>query len=191
MTKKGRAKMSNLMPVSPLGGAVFTGYARIRDIGPLGMITLRAKADVAGLAGAIMAATGCDVPPPRTMLQNGDRLAGWMSPDEYLLIMPHTDVPAALDAIGAELAGQHHLAVDVSGARAVFAIEGMAASVLAKLTPTDFATLAPMELRRTRAAQVACAFWLQGNNATLICFASVAQYMFDLLAGAAAAGTEI
>ena len=183
--------MSNLMPVSPLGGAHYTGYARIREIGPMGMISLRAKPDVAGLSAAIKAVTGCDLPAPRQILRAGDALAGWMSPDEYLLIMPHADVPAALDAIGAALAGQHHLAVDVSGARAVFAIEGMAASVLAKLTPTDFATLAPMELRRTRAAQVACAFWLQGNNATLICFASVAQYMFDLLAGAAAAGTEI
>jgi sarcosine oxidase, subunit gamma len=191
MTKKGRAKMSDLSPISPLQGAVFTGYARISALGPMGMITLRAKADTPALGAAIMAATGCDVPAQRMMLRAGDRLAGWMSPDEYLLIMPYADVPAALAAIAQALAGQHHLAVDVSGARAVFAIDGMAASVLAKLTPTDFAALAPMELRRTRAAQVACAFWIEEGRATLICFASVAQYMFDLLCGAAAAGSEI
>jgi sarcosine oxidase subunit gamma len=183
--------MSDLAIATPLGGASFTGYATIRDIGPLGMITLRAKADVAGLAAAIMAATGCAMPAQRQMLRAGDRLAGWMSPDEYLLIMPYGGVPAALDAIASALAGQHHLAVDVSGARAVFAVEGAAQSVLAKLTPTDFAALAPMELRRTRLAQVAAAFWIEGGAATVVCFASVAQYMFDLLSHAAAQGTEL
>jgi sarcosine oxidase, subunit gamma len=183
--------MSELLPVSPLNGATFTGYATIREIGPLGMITLRAKSDVAGLAAAIHAATGCAVPPQRQMLRAAGRLAGWMSPDEYLLIMPYDQVPKALDAIAAALAGQHHLAVDVSGARAAFAIDGAAPSVLAKLTPTDFAALQPMELRRTRLAQVAAAFWLEGGGATVVCFASVAQYMFDLLSHAAAKGTEI
>ena len=183
--------MSELNPITPLNGASFAGYANIRALGPLGMITLRAKTDVTGLAAAIMAVTGCAVPATRQILRAGDRLAGWMSPDEYLLILPYDQVQTALDAIASALAGQHHLAVDVSGARAVFAIEGAAPSVLAKLTPTDFTALGPMELRRTRLAQVAAAFWLEGGNATVVCFASVAQYMFDLLSHAAAAGTEI
>jgi len=183
--------MSNPMPVSALQGAVFTGYSTIREMGAQGMITLRAKPEVAGLAGAIKSATGCAVPAPRQMLRAGACFAGWMSPDEYLLMMPMGQVPPALDAIGKALAGQHHLAVDVSGARAVFAIEGRAPSVLAKLSPTDFAALAPMELRRTRLAQVAAAFWLEGDSATVVCFASVARYVFDLLSHAAAAGSEI
>lgn len=183
--------MSDIAIATPLGGASYAGYATIREIGPLGMITLRAKPDVAGLDAAIMAATGCAIPAQRQMLRAGDRLAGWMSPDEYLLIMPYDQVQTALDAIALALAGQHHLAVDVSGARAVFAIEGAAHSVLAKLTPTDFATLQPMELRRTRLAQVAAAFWIEGQGATVVCFASVAQYMFDLLSHAAREGTKI
>ncbi|MDZ7904854.1 MAG: sarcosine oxidase subunit gamma family protein [Cypionkella sp.] len=180
-----------MMPVSSLNGASFSGYTRIRDIGPLGMISVRAKADVAGLDGAIKAATGCAVPPQRQILRNGDCLAGWMSPDEYLLIMPIGQVDAALDAIAKAMAGQHHLAVDVSGARAVFSIDSHARSVLAKLSPTDFDAMKKGELRRTRLAQVAAAFWLDGDAATVVCFASVAQYVFDLLSHAAAAGTEI
>ncbi len=183
--------MSNPAPISALQGAVFTGYSRIREMGGIGMITLRAKPDVVGLGAAIKAATGCDVPPQRMMLRAKDRLAGWMSPDEYLLILPHDAVAAALDAIAAALAGQHHLAVDVSGARAMFAIEGMAASVLSKLSPTDFDALKPMELRRTRLAQIAAAYWLDGGNATVVCFASVARYAFDILSHAATAGSEI
>ena len=37
-------------PVSALGGAVSKGFADVREIGPLGMITLRAKPDAKGLA---------------------------------------------------------------------------------------------------------------------------------------------
>ena len=35
--------------VSPLGHAAFDGFAKVREIGPVGMISLRAKADVPGL----------------------------------------------------------------------------------------------------------------------------------------------
>lgn len=181
--------MSN--PVSALNGATYTGYARIREEGPLGMITLRAKADLAGLPAAIKAATGCAVPALRGIETAGARRAAWMSPDEYLLMMPHGDVPAALAAVAQALAGQHHLALDVSDARAVFTIEGMAQSVLAKLSPTDFAALGPKEMRRTRLAQVPAAFWVEGGNANVICFRSVAQYVFDLLVHSAMPGTEI
>ena len=183
--------MSNPAAVSALNGAAFAGYARIREIGPLGMITLRAAPDVAGLADAIMAATGCAIPQMRGIETAGDKRCAWMSPDEYLLMTAYADVPAALDAIAKALAGQHHLALDVSDARAVLAIEGKAASVLAKLSPTDFTALGPKELRRTRLAQVPAAFWVEGGNATVICFRSVVQYVFDLLSHAAKAGTEI
>lgn len=183
--------MSNPMPKSALQGASFAGYATIRETGPLGMISLRAKADVTGLAEAIKAATGCDLPGPRQILRKGKKSAGWMSPDEYLLMMPIAQAGAALATVQAALAGQHHLAVDISGARAVFTIDAHARSVLAKLSPTDFAALPQGELRRTRLAQVAAAFWLDGEGATVICFASVAQYVFDLLCNAAKAGTEI
>ena len=49
-------------PVSALNHAAFDGFAKIREIGPLGMISLRAKSDLPGLAAAIQAATGCDLP---------------------------------------------------------------------------------------------------------------------------------
>lgn len=182
---------TDLGPVPALNGASYTGYARIREVGPLGMISLRAGHDLAGLANAIFAATGCSVPALRTVQTAGAKRAAWMAPDEYLLIVPYNEVRAALDAIGAALAGQHHLAVDVSDARAVFTIDTMAASVLAKLSPTDFAALGVHEVRRTRLAQVAAAFWLEGEGATVVCFRSVAQYVFDLLCHSASPGTEI
>ena len=179
-------------PKSALGGAVAAGFASVREIGPVGMITLRAKPEAAGLAKAVKAAVGTGLPGVRQIVTEGDRACGWMSPDEYLLVLPYAAVAGALEAIGKAMAGAHHLAVDVSDARAVFRVEGAKADqVLAKLSPVDFATLAPGELRRTRAAQVAAALWREGDGFTVVCFRSVARYVFDLLATGAKPGSEL
>jgi sarcosine oxidase, subunit gamma len=178
-------------PASALGGATSDGFAKIREIGPLGMITLRAKG-LAGLNKAVKAAVGTKVPEIRRIEIAGDRACGWMSPDEYLLILPYAEVAKAVAAIAKALSGTHHLAVDVSDARAVFRIEGGDADqVLAKLCPVDLAKLAPGELRRTRAAQVACAFWQEGDGYTLVSFRSVASYVMGLLSHSARPGAEL
>ena len=181
--------MSN--PVSALGGASFQGFATIREIGPLGMITLRAKG-VKALEKAVKSVTGTKLPATRRIEINGDRACGWMSPDEYLLVVPYAEVSAALASLTKALAGEHHLAVDVSDARAVFRIEGdKAADVLRKLSPVDFETLEPGELRRSRAAQVAAAMWHQDQGFTLVCFRSVAGYVMGLLTHSALPGSEL
>jgi sarcosine oxidase, subunit gamma len=181
--------MSNA--VSALGNASFDGFAKVAEIGPVGMISLRAKSDVKGLAKAIKAAVGTAVPAQRQIEVAGDKAAGWMSPDEYLLIMPYGATDAAMAALAKALAGEHHLAAVVSDARAVFRIEGAKADqVLAKLSPVDFAKLGPKELRRTRAAQVAAAFWRDETGYTLVCFRSVAAYVMGLLTHSAMPGSE-
>ncbi|MEP2203837.1 MAG: sarcosine oxidase subunit gamma, partial [Tateyamaria sp.] len=64
----------------------------------------------------------------------------------------------------------------------------------AKLAPVD---LAPGQFtsgmfRRTRMGQVPAAFWLREDGVfEVICFRSVAQYMFDLLSVAAQPGSEV
>lgn len=178
-------------PVAPWGNAQFDGFASVREIGPLGMISLRAKRDVAGLAEAF-SALGLTLPEPRRITTAGEKAAGWMSPDEYLLILPYGEVTSALTSLAASLAGQHHLAVNVSDARAVFRIEGAKADqVLKKLAPVDIDRLKPGELRRSRAAQVAAAFWADGEGFTLVCFRSVAGYMMGLLSHSAMPGSEL
>ncbi|MBL4929385.1 sarcosine oxidase subunit gamma [Fuscibacter oryzae] len=179
-------------PVSPLGNARFDGFVSVREVGPLGMITLRAKADVKELAAAIKAAVGTTVPAQRRVVINGDRAAGWMSPDEYLLVLPYDQVAAAMAAIATAMGGAHHLAADVSDARAIFRVEGAKATqALQKLMPVDFATLEPGELRRSRAAQVAAAIWEQDGGFTVVCFRSVAAYVFGLLSHSAQPGSEL
>ena len=171
-------------PVSALNGASFQGFASIREIGPVGMITLRTKG-LKSLDKAIKVVTGTKVPAQRRIEVNGDKACGWMSPDEYLLILPYAEVSDALAKLAKSLAGEHYLAVDVSDARAVFRVEGdRAAEVLQKLSPVDFEKLEPGELRRSRTAQVAAAMWQQDQGFTVVCFRSVAKYVFDLLANA-------
>ena len=180
------------VPNSPLDGASYQGFAEVSEIGPLGMITLRAATDLPGLPAAVKAAVGVALPKPRRIVLRDGRGAGWMSPDEWLLILPYAEVAGALAKMEAALAGQHFLAVDVSDARAVFRITGAnAGEVLMKLCPVDLAALAPGELRRTRAAQVAAAFWRDGEGFTLVSFRSVAGYVMGVLSHAAQPGSEL
>lgn len=178
--------------VSALGGVSFDGFVVVREIGPIGMISLRAKPDVPGFAAAVRAATGTGVPAVRRIEVSGEFAAGWMSPDEYLLLLPYDQTGAAMTGLAEALRGQHHLAVVVSDARAVFRIEGPKADqVLAKLSPVDLGRMEPGELRRTRAAQVAAAFWRQGEGYRLVCFRSTAEYVMGLLRASARPGSEI
>jgi sarcosine oxidase, subunit gamma len=182
--------MSDAM--SALAHASYDGFAKIREIGPLGMITLRAKPEVKGLAKAVKAAVGLALPAQREIEVAGDKAAAWMSPDEYLLILPYGETGAAMTALDKALKAEHYLAVVVSDARAVFRIEGdKADQVLAKLSPVDFATLGPKEIRRSRTAQVAAAFWKEGDGFTLVCFRSVAGYVMGLLKHSAMPGSEL
>ena len=178
-------------PQSALGNPVYEGFATVREIGPLGMITLRATLSSPVLAKAL-AGVGLALPAPRRILRQGSRAAGWMSPDELLIVLPHSEVAEVIASLSSALKGEHHLVADISDARAVFRIEGaQAVQVLAKLCPVDLDRLEPGELRRSRAAQVACAFWAEDDGFTLICFRSVAGYVMGLLTHSAQKGSEL
>ncbi|MFW5881638.1 MAG: sarcosine oxidase subunit gamma, partial [Roseicyclus sp.] len=93
------------------------------------------------------------------------------------------------------LSESHHLALNVSDARATFAVEGPAGALrdtLAKITPADMGALGLAEMRRTRLQQVPAAIWFASETeARVICFRSVARYVFDLLALSAREGGEV
>ncbi len=148
---------------------------------PAGMIALRADLAAEATAAAVQSAVGL-VPPKTREIKIGKKgSVAWMSPDELLLICDHDKAPALVAGLEQALAGQQHLAADVSDARALFRIEGRGArEVLAKGAPVDLApgAFAPGEIRRTRLGQVAAAFWMTGEDAfELICFRSVAEFV--------------
>jgi len=178
--------MSNA--VSALDGREALGEVSVRELGLQGMISLRGDLGSKTLQKVCTDVTGAQFP------AQGQANAGlaWMSPDEVLIMVDYTGVAAALDKIAKGLKGQHHLAVNVSDARAVFALQGpFAREVIAKLAPVDLHpdTFQPGDFRRTRLGQVAAAFWMDGpNQFKVICFRSVAQYTFELLNVSANAG---
>lgn len=189
---KAAVAAQNLTPRTALGGAKFKGFVSVTEAAALGMISLRAKSDVAGLTLAIKAAVGVELPTSGQILTQAGKAAAWMSPDEYLLIVPYAEVTGCLAQLRANLAGQHSLAVDVSDARAVFDVTGPKADqALSKLCPVDFAALGPNQLRRTRTAQVAAAIWREGTGLRLVCFRSVAGYVMGLLTHSGQSGAEI
>ncbi|MFD1882253.1 sarcosine oxidase subunit gamma [Paracoccus pacificus] len=164
--------------------------ANVSDWLPPAMIQIRADLSRAG--DAIAEAAGVAVPGPTRYATGGDRWLGWMSPDELLFILPADQRAAALADLGDALAGEPALVADVTDMRVGFAIDGpKAAQVLAKLCPVDFAALPADGLRRTRAAQTACALWPEGQGYRLICFRSVGDYMRTVLTNAAMPGTDL
>lgn len=178
--------------VSPLGGRVAEGAVTVRDGGLRGMITLRGDLSDPDLRALCEEVTGAAFPDRNRAQVAGQAGLAWMSPDEVLVMVPHAGVGAALARIGAGLAGRHHLAVDVSDARAVIVLDGAGArEVLAKVAPVDLhpAAFRPGDFRRTRLGQVAGAFWCEApDRFVVVCFRSVADYAFALLAQSAKDG---
>ncbi|WP_340107119.1 sarcosine oxidase subunit gamma [Pikeienuella sp. HZG-20] len=180
-------------PVSAAAGAAFEApEVSIRDRGPVGMVTIRGDFADPEFAAAVKAVCGCAPPEIRRFSEAGGGGLGWMAPDELLFVTDYAAAPAAEAALRAGLAGRHHLAVNVSDARAAFRIAGPGArELLARGAPVDLAPEAFVhgDLRRTRFGQVAAAFWLGTDDAfTLICFRSLGAHVFDWLKTSARAG---
>lgn len=164
--------------------------ATITEVYGLGMIVIRA--DLARAGDAIAEAAGLVIPAPTRFTSDGARWLGWMSPDELLLILPGAETADALAPLTDALTGEHALVTDVSDMRCVFDVAGRKpAQALAKLCPVDFETLPADAVRRTRAAQVACAVWRHGEGWRIIAFRAVTDYLRGVLTIAAAPGTDL
>ena len=165
-------------------------WSRVRGRGMIGI-----RADLAEAGPAIAEACAVPIPAARRLTTEGDRSLAWMSPDELLLFLPAGETTETLAALSNALGARHHLAVDLSDARAIFEISGDGArEVLAKGAPVDLSrgafTLG--DVRRTRLGQLAAAFALVGEGPDrfhLVCFRSVAAHVERWLDVAARAGS--
>ncbi len=168
---------------------------RIEDRGPVGQVTLRADLGSEALRAAVKAGVGVGVPGPLRAAFDGDRGAVWMSPDELLLFTAYDQADALAAELGAALAGEHHMAVNVSDARAVITLAGAGvAEVLAKGAPVDLtdAAFPAGTARRTHISGVAVGFWRKtGHEWEIVCFRSFARYLFDWLVESSAEGGEV
>jgi len=179
----------------PWQGAQYNGAVLIEDAGAAGMITLRGDLDSAPLKKALKAETGLDLPGALAVTSNEANTLVWFSPDELMILLPHGEADAMTSGLSRQLAGQHHLVLNVSDARVMFRLSGRALSdVLAKLTPADMspAAFGPGTCRRTRLAQAPVAIWSRAaGRAELVCFRSEAEYVYGLLTNAARPGADV
>ncbi len=162
--------------------------AQVVRVEARGMVTLRGDLASSKVKKVVKALTGQGIPASGRIAGDGDTGVVWMSPDELLVMVPYEEVGPALEKIAKALAGEHHLAVDVSDARAVFRVAGAdAREVLARVCPVDLhvESFAVGDFRRTRMAQVAAAFWRHETGFDVVCFRSVAEYVEGLLGNAA------
>lgn len=182
--------MSNA--ISALQGKVAPGEVTIREAGLQGMIILRGDLADKKLRTVCTGLSGVGFPAQGQAKSEGKKGLCWMSPDEILVLVPYDEVAAAIASIDKALTGTHYLAENVSDARAVLIVEGaFCREVIAKLAPVDLHpdTFKPGDFRRTRLGQVAAAFWMRDEDTfQVICFRSVAEYTFNLLAASAKAG---
>ena len=181
--------------VSALNHAEFDGLAHVSEIGLQGMITLRGDLSAKAVKSAATNAAGVSMPAMNSVETDGDSGICWMSPDEVLVMCAYEGVDATLAKMLTTLGKSHAMAVNVSDARAVFRVSGpFAREVMAKLCPVDFspAVFKPGMFRRSRMAQVPAAFWMRDEQTfEIICFRSVADYVFDLLKIAAQPHSDV
>ena len=184
--------MSNA--VSAVKDASYKGLINVQDAGLQGMITLRGDLGSDTLAKAVKAAVGVAMPEVGKINTGKKGSAAWMSPDELFLLVDYATADTVVAKLEKAMTGTHVLAVNVSDARAVFNLEGVGIrDVLAKGSPANMSAdaFAVGDLRRTRLGQLPVAFWLGSDTtATVVCFRSVGEHVFNWLKAATQKGTS-
>jgi len=160
---------------------------------PRGMIAARGDLSDPSFQQAVSSVLDSDLPGNRQVVASKHGLIVWMSPDELLVTCDYDQTDGVIADLSKALAEQHHLATNVSDARATFAIQGAAwRDVLAKGMPVDFRpqSFGEGQVRRSRLGQVAAAIWMTGvDRVELVCFRSVGDFVEEWLQMAAQDGS--
>jgi sarcosine oxidase subunit gamma len=156
------------------------------------MIALKGDLSDPALRALAEEIAGAALPAPQRMERGEGTALFWMAPDEILIRLPPDRVEGALARIARAAGGLHHLAQDMSDARAVLTVEGpFAREVMAKLTPLDLHPEAfpPGSFRRTRLGQIAAGIWCaDADRFGVMVFRSLADDAAALLEQSAADG---
>lgn len=122
-------------PTAPLDGLGIS----MAELTEIGMIDLRGHSDDQRFVASIRRCLGLDLPTiPRRSTQRDQISLLWLSPDQWLVLLPRAEALAMVAALQAELADTHALVCDVSDMRAIIRLGGQGVrEVLMKATSTD------------------------------------------------------
>jgi sarcosine oxidase subunit gamma len=115
-----------------------SGGVHLRELKLLGHLTLRCDPNNADQLTAVERVLGVSLPlKPLTSVEKGDYSIRWMSPDEWLILVPGLETFAIETAFRDEMPG-HYSLVNSSGGSTVLEISGEnAIDLLKKSTPID------------------------------------------------------
>lgn len=115
-----------------------TGGVTFKEEALMGLITLRLNAENADQLGAAEKALGVALPTqPLTSVFEGDVSVRWISPDEWLVVVPGLKAFEVETALHAELSG-HYQVVNISGGWTIYKLSGAnVVDVLKKSTIVD------------------------------------------------------
>ncbi|MEO8531584.1 MAG: sarcosine oxidase subunit gamma family protein [Deltaproteobacteria bacterium] len=162
---------------------------------PRAMLSLRSRRFDTSLKDDLTRATMVAFPAPLTISQTGEIAIAWMATDELLILCPEERRDVLVASIKGASDGADLLITDVSDIRMQFTLSGgPLREVLARITPADVSQSAlPVGMfRRSMIGQIAAAFWFSApNQAQVLCFRSVGDYVEDVLKNAAAYATPL
>jgi len=166
----------------------YKGVITVELSKPKGMITLKGDLNSSSFKAAVIKALGVPIPKVRTVSTKDSVQILWMARDELLILVNFKEVEKYIDLLDTNLKGEHYLLANVSDARAIFNLKGKGVrEVLSKGTPVNMETIKINDVRRSRLGQLPVAFWLIKNTEVeLVCFRSVADFMFNWLRVASA-----
>lgn len=194
--------MSDLLPLTPLGhrdpvaGADAT--VEIREVADRAMFDLRIANDDQETADAVGAALGFALPgSPRTSAGSGERLALWLSIDQWLITAPVEQRVSLATGLADAVGGRFAMLTDMSDARAVIRLEGDGGrEIIMKGAAADLTRpeCGVGHIRRMLFAGVAAMVHVVATNPDILdlyVFRSYADHAWDWFAKAARPGSAV
>ncbi|MEH6825628.1 MAG: sarcosine oxidase subunit gamma family protein [Motiliproteus sp.] len=127
-----RADLKTIAHRGPKQGGVC-----LQELKLLGHLVLRGQRDDSDFMSAAENVLGVALPGPLQSAERGELSVRWISPDEWLVVVPGEQAFALESQLHARMTG-HYAVVNVSGAQTILSLSGQdARKVLQKSTPYD------------------------------------------------------
>ena len=160
----------------------------VSEIPHIGYISLRGSSGDAAFVAAATLAIGVALPiKPCTFTASGSLKVLWLSPDEWMIVSPRSQLSKLLGDLKQSLGGLRHQAVDNSGGYTQVLLQGqMASDVLGHVSVYDVAGLKPGSVVGTTLGKSSVYLHRQGDSYCLLLRRSFADYIWRYLVRAAA-----
>ena len=157
----------------------------IEEVQDFGLVTVKANFLDKKIHEMFAKTIGIDLPKTGKISLGKKLSVGWMSTDEYAIILRKMEADKIIRKLNTRMNKYHHLCVNMSDSRRCYRLRGNGwREVLSKGSPANFhpSEFGPSSFRRTRIASVATAIWaVTENEAYLFSMQSVGGFLSEWL----------